>query len=307
LTGVLSGFLEADGVSAVYSREAGETVAGSPYTISAVLSPAGVLGNYNITYNTAQFTINKAVAVVNLSNLNQVYDGSPKPVTVTTVPSGLSVTVTYDGLGTAPSAPGSYAVEAVVNDANYSGTASGTLVIAALHSVALQPGWNLVSFLVKPASTAVADVLASVAGNYDLVYAWDAAGSGWLKHDNVPLSSDTLITLNEKQGFWIHMTAADTLEVTGTLPTTTDIGLSSGWNLVGYPKSASGALPGILSSNGVDEAGLLVYAYHAADTADPWKLYDRTGVAFANDLTTLTPGWGYWVKVSAAHTWSVPY
>jgi hypothetical protein len=266
-----------------------------------------VLGNYNITYNTAQFTINKAVATVNLTNLNQVYDGSPRPVTVTTVPVGLSVTVTYDGLGTAPSAPGSYAVEVVVNDANYSGTASGTLVIAALHSVALQPGWNLVSFLVKPDNTAIANVLASVAGNYDLVYAWDAAGSDWLKHDNVPLSPDDLTTLNEKQGFWIHMTAADTLEVTGTLPTTTDIGLSSGWNLVGYPRAASGALPGILSSNGVDEAGLLVYAYHAADTADLWKLYDRTSLPFANDLTALTPGWGYWVKVTAAHTWSVPY
>jgi hypothetical protein len=62
-----------------------------------------------------------------------------------------------------------------------------------------------------------------------------------------------------------------------------------------------------LSSNGVDEAGLLVYAYHAGDATDPWKLYDRTGLPFANDLTSLTPGWGYWVDVTAAHTWSVPY
>jgi hypothetical protein len=42
---------------ATYSRTAGETIEGSPYTISAALSPAGVLGNYNITYNTANFTI----------------------------------------------------------------------------------------------------------------------------------------------------------------------------------------------------------------------------------------------------------
>src|SRR5204863_273373 len=53
LTGTLTGFLAADGVSASYSRTAGESVAGSPYTISATLSPAGVLGNYDITYNTA--------------------------------------------------------------------------------------------------------------------------------------------------------------------------------------------------------------------------------------------------------------
>ena len=57
LTGTLNGFLASDGVTATYSRTLGETVAGSPYTISATLSPAGVLGNYAITYNTAQFTI----------------------------------------------------------------------------------------------------------------------------------------------------------------------------------------------------------------------------------------------------------
>ena len=57
LTGTLEGFLAADNVTATYSRTAGETVAGNPYTITAVLSPSGVLGNYAITYNTASFTI----------------------------------------------------------------------------------------------------------------------------------------------------------------------------------------------------------------------------------------------------------
>jgi hypothetical protein len=57
LTGTLSGFLAVDHVTAVYSRTAGETVAGSPYTISATLSPSEVLVNYDITYNTAPFTI----------------------------------------------------------------------------------------------------------------------------------------------------------------------------------------------------------------------------------------------------------
>src|SRR5258707_15734860 len=57
-TGTLTGFLAADGVSASYSRTAGETVLGSPYTISAVLSPAGVLVNYTITYKTAVFRMN---------------------------------------------------------------------------------------------------------------------------------------------------------------------------------------------------------------------------------------------------------
>jgi hypothetical protein len=64
LTGTLSGFLPADAVTATYSRTAGETVGGGPYPISATLSPAQVLGNYTITYNTANFTITPKAASV---------------------------------------------------------------------------------------------------------------------------------------------------------------------------------------------------------------------------------------------------
>src|SRR5438093_7216550 len=71
----MSGFLDADGVTAAYSRTAGETVAASPYSISAALSPAGVLGNYNITYNTANFTITQASTVTSLTT-----SGRPVPV-----------------------------------------------------------------------------------------------------------------------------------------------------------------------------------------------------------------------------------
>jgi hypothetical protein len=59
LTGTLTGFLPADGVTATYTRTSGEAV--GTYTISATLSPTGVLGNYAITYNTAVFTINNYV------------------------------------------------------------------------------------------------------------------------------------------------------------------------------------------------------------------------------------------------------
>ncbi len=73
LTGTLNGFLASDNVTATYNRTAGETVAGSPYTISATLSPAAVLGNYNITYNTANFTINKANAGVTANSFHKGY------------------------------------------------------------------------------------------------------------------------------------------------------------------------------------------------------------------------------------------
>src|SRR5206468_1596244 len=83
LTGTLSGFLAADGVTAAYSRAPGETVAGSPYTISATLSPPGVLGNYQITYNTASFTIDKKAASVTPNAKSKTYGDTDPTLTGT--------------------------------------------------------------------------------------------------------------------------------------------------------------------------------------------------------------------------------
>jgi PKD repeat protein len=178
------------------------------------------------------------------------------------------------------------------------------------HSIGLEVGWNLVSFNLQPVSTVITDVLSSIEGNYDLVYAWDAPSEQWLKYDPGVPYGDTLTNLDETMGFWIQMTSADTLDVVGSVPTTTDINLYSagaGWNLVGYPSAVNRDLPGVLQDHGVGTDFSLVYAYHANDLADQWKLFDRTGPEYANDLTYLSPGWGYWVKVSADHTWDVAY
>jgi hypothetical protein len=249
--------------------------------------------------------------------MTQVYDGTPKSVTVTTIPLGLSVSVTYNGLPTAPTSDGSYAVVATITDSNYTGTASGTFVILAKHSLTLVQGWNLVSFNVHPTDTAIAAVLSSINGNYNLVYAWDATGANsasgnWLKYAPPPAPPypNTLNNLDETMGFWIYMTAPDILDVVGTAPTTTNIALrvnAGGWNLVAYPSIEPRMLPDALSAHGVGTDFSLVYAYHANDIADPWKLFDITALPFANDLNPMTPGWGYWVKVNVNHAWSVKY
>jgi hypothetical protein len=87
LTGTLSGFLPGDGVSATYSRLPGEGVAGSPYTISATLSPGGVLGNYDITYNTANFTITARPITVTADAKSKVY-GAGDPALTYQITSG---------------------------------------------------------------------------------------------------------------------------------------------------------------------------------------------------------------------------
>src|SRR5204863_283347 len=64
LTGTLTGLVAGDAVTATYTRAAGETVVGGPYTISATLSPAAALANYTIASNTATFTITAKTASV---------------------------------------------------------------------------------------------------------------------------------------------------------------------------------------------------------------------------------------------------
>ena len=74
--------------------------------------------------------INAGISLISLGNLTAAYNGSAKPVTATTTPAGLPVTITYNGSSTAPRNAGTYAVVATVNNANYHGTATGTLVIS---------------------------------------------------------------------------------------------------------------------------------------------------------------------------------
>ena len=89
--------------------------------------------------NTAQYqavgkdvnlVVNKAAATVVLGATYQPYNGAPRPVTVTTYPAGLTTTVVYAVTGTAPVNAGSYAVTATIVEANFKGTAVGTLTVA---------------------------------------------------------------------------------------------------------------------------------------------------------------------------------
>src|SRR5262249_9262894 len=119
LTGALSGFLAGDNVVASYSRTAGETVGGGPYTISAALTPAGVLGNYAITYNTASFTINKRTASVTPNAASKMY-GSADPALIGTLSGFVAadgVTATYSRTAGETVLGGPYTIGAVLSPA----------------------------------------------------------------------------------------------------------------------------------------------------------------------------------------------
>lgn len=46
----------------------------------------------------------------------------------------------------------------------------------------------------------------------------------------------------------------------------------------------------------------IIYSFDAANTQDPWQIYDPRAPAFANDLQRLESGQGYWVKVNSLTT-----
>ncbi len=125
------------GLSVTYAsaNTAVATVTGNTVTIVGVGTTtitASQIGdaNYNAAPAVVQtLTVNKAAAAVSLGNLAAMYDSTPKAASVATTPSGLTTNVTYDGSATAPTNAGSYAVVGTIANANYAGSASGTLVI----------------------------------------------------------------------------------------------------------------------------------------------------------------------------------
>jgi peptidoglycan/xylan/chitin deacetylase (PgdA/CDA1 family) len=183
---------------------------------------------------------------------------------------------------------------------------------AQVRLLSLRPGWNLLSLPSVPTSADASDVLAGLGPHYNLVYAWDSAAQMWHKYDPTapPYASD-LDELDPKQGFWLNITESGPVlwTLAGIPAASTDITLYPGWNLVGYPAAAARGLPDALIQHGLTTADYsLIYAYHAADGLNAWKLYDPQA---PSSLTALGPGWGYWVMVTIpageTRSWTVPY
>jgi hypothetical protein len=109
---------------------------------------------------TNTLVVGKATATVNLANLSSTYDGTARCASATTVPSGLAVTLTYNGSAACPTNVGSYVVVGLVNELNYLGSATNTLIITS--SVSTDP------------TNMVASVTAGV-----LTLSWPASHTGW--------------------------------------------------------------------------------------------------------------------------------
>jgi hypothetical protein len=125
------------GVQVTYNGSAAAPVNVGSYALAATVTDPNYAGA-----TTGTLTVSQANGTISLAGLKQGYDGTPRVVTATTNPAGLTVDVTYDGAPTPPTLPGSYSVVATINDPNHVGTLAGTLTVTVTALVRHAPTLN---------------------------------------------------------------------------------------------------------------------------------------------------------------------
>ena len=163
-------------------------------------------------------------------------------------------------------------------------------------SIILFQGSNLISLYRQPEETEIASVLSSISGKYSSV--WTFIGNIWKAYDPANPDFSDLTTMEAGRGYWVDMNESATMIVTGLLPSnSTD--LVNGSNLVGYNSASSWDTPDAVAS--IEGQCVSVWAFIEGS----WRVYDPPNPDFS-DLTTMEPGYGYWVDVSEACVWNVP-
>ncbi|MFO7792017.1 MAG: hypothetical protein R6W73_03430 [Candidatus Saliniplasma sp.] len=161
-------------------------------------------------------------------------------------------------------------------------------------------GWNFVSVNLNPDDTNLESILESenygISGSYDRVMYYDAKVGEWLSYiPGRPEHFNNLETWDHTMGVWIQMNADDTLTIEGTEPTSTDITLQPGWNMVGLPSSTTGNhdIPAEVSHIGYFDASV-----------DNNLAYDHDPANF-----TFSPSQGYWIYNGSNQTvtWTIEY
>jgi CubicO group peptidase (beta-lactamase class C family) len=266
------------------------TYNGSPHSATATTTPAGLnvvftyagsatpptaAGSYPVvaTISDPSYTgtasgalvIAKASATVTLGSLSATADGTAHAATATTVPAGLSVTFTYNGSATAPSTAGSYAVVGTINDPNYTGTATGTLVIAV----------PLVA-----SSTALTSSAASVPVGTNVIFTATVTGSG-----GTPTGTVTFLNGTASLG-------TGTLNATGLATLTTSFS-TAGTNSITAQYSGDAIFKGSTST----PLSETIVPVGVSATVSPNPLTIKSGSSGTLTIT-LTPTGGYTGTVS---------
>lgn len=282
LTPTYIGFVNGDTAASVLS--------GSPL-LSTTATSASNVGSYTITVqrgslpnNTTNYslqfvngtlTVTPASAAVTLTGLSQTYTGGARVVTATTTPSGLATSVTYNGSSTAPINAGSYAVVATVTNMNYTGSASGTLVVAKAPATVTLGG--LAQTYTGTARTATAT---TAPGTFATTFTYDGAATA-------PINAGSYAVVATVNDTNYAGSASGTLVVSKATATVTLGGLTQTYT--GAAKSATvttvpAGLAGSITYNGAATLPINAGTYAVVATVN-----DTNYAGSATDDLTITP------------------
>ena len=171
-----------------------------------------------------------------------------------------------------------------------SGTGGGGAVVV----LPVNSNWNLVSVSYGSGTTSIEEALALIMN--DVISVWAFDNGSWLVYDPENPGFSDLLEVEPGQGLWVNMSNNAELTIPGEAPVN-GVNLSEGWNLVGFSSPDSRNITdAILSIDGNVES---VWAYQNGQ----WLVYNPLD-AGSSDLTTMNPGYGYWIKMTAPAVWA---
>ena len=159
-------------------------------------------------------------------------------------------------------------------------------------------GWNLISVPLEITSLTLPAQLLDGDTHWDRIMWYDPADNQdhWKQFNTAWQSSlNDLNRVETSMGFWIYITDLGDgyLNLSGTVPNSTQIQLRAGWNLVGYPTLATNmTAASAFWGTGVD----------MVETFDAVSSY-RTKTVGPSYL--MRPGEGYWVHVPVDTVWTI--
>lgn len=170
-----------------------------------------------------------------------------------------------------------------------------TLTGGEITSISLSSGWNFISFPKQPPSTTIGEVLKEISPNVRIMWTYDNDKKNWLKYKAGQTS--TFDTMEPGKGYWLYMDASSNITMTGwNLPSSTQVHLFDGWNLIGYAgtdgKDIETALTGISTKwniiwNWTDGKW---YGKHIAISTLPDPI---------QPLSVFNLGKAYWIRIKA--------
>ncbi len=172
------------------------------------------------------------------------------------------------------------------------------------YNITLAADWNLVSLPLIPDNTDITDVTASINDTLAIVWSWNAEEQAWYWYvPGNPLS--TLTTMGDGFGYWFFMYGPAILEVSGQEmpdpPTITPAyDVFEEWNLIGFTSATSMSPESYLASIAGNYS--IVWDWNAEEQAWLWYVPDN----FLSTLTTMEPGFGFWLWGTAKGTLMPP-